>query len=279
MGGAVRATGNGSSPRVGRSRIPYGFPLLLAVFLTTLLSAGCRSTGPAPVDSRDGSGSAPAGFYRVRSGDTLSTIAERRGLDFKKLAQWNRLSPPYRIYDGKLLRVEPPDEKRRRSEREVPDTRIADEDKRTDTGVATVSRSPSRSKNDVASEVQSGLKWRWPVKGKLVQTFRSGDRTRQGIRISGRAGQSVEAAESGTVVYSGSGLKGYGNLIIVKHNKNYLSAYGFNRRLLVSEGERVERGQPVAEMGQLSGGGSLLHFEIRKNGSAVDPLRYLPRMR
>jgi lipoprotein NlpD len=117
------------------------------------------------------------------------------------------------------------------------------------------------------------------VKGKLVQTFRSGDRTRQGIRISGRAGQAVDAAESGTVVYSGSGLKGYGNLIIVKHNKNYLSAYGFNRRLLVSEGERVERGQNVAEMGQLAGGGYLLHFEIRKNGAAVDPLRYLPRMR
>jgi lipoprotein NlpD len=271
---------SGSLPRAGSSRIQDSFILLLiAAVLSMLFTAGCSSTGPAPVDSRDGYGPAPAGFYRVRSGDTLSTIAVRRGLDYGDLARWNRLSPPYRIYAGKLLRVEPPAKKQRRSKGAAPDTQIAQERKKSDTSVAKASRTPSRSQVDGDSAAKSGLSWRWPAKGEVVQTFRSGDRTRQGIRIAGRAGQAVAAAESGTVVYSGSGLKGYGNLIIVKHNKNYLSAYGFNRRLLVSEGQRVKRGQNVAEMGQLAAGGYLLHFEIRKNGTAVDPLRYLPRAR
>jgi len=110
----------------------------------------------------------------------------------------------------------------------------------------------------------------------VVQRFRSGNRTLQGIRIAGRSGQKVVAAESGTVVYSNSGLKGYGNLIIIKHAKGYLSAYGFNRRLLVREGARVKRGQGIAEVGQASDGAYRLHFEVRRNGTPVDPLRYLP---
>jgi lipoprotein NlpD len=134
----------------------------------------------------------------------------------------------------------------------------------------------SKRSRSSSAKVASGLSWKWPLEGKVVQRFRGGDRTRQGIRIAGRAGQQVRAAESGTVVYSGSGLKGYGNLIILKHNNSYLSAYGFNSRLLVNEGARVKRGQGVAEVGQASGGGYRLHFEIRRNGTAVDPLKYLP---
>jgi lipoprotein NlpD len=113
--------------------------------------------------------------------------------------------------------------------------------------------------------------------GPVVQTFDGGDRARQGIRIRGREGEPVLAAADGRVVYSGGGLTGYGNLIIIKHNDKYLSAYGFNRRLLVAEGDRVRRGQAVAEVGQAVGGrGYLLHFEIRRDGTAVDPVRYLP---
>ncbi|NCC27375.1 MAG: peptidase M23, partial [Gammaproteobacteria bacterium] len=123
----------------------------------------------------------------------------------------------------------------------------------------------------------SGVAWAWPLEGSLMQRFSVGDRTRQGIRIRGRAGEQVKAAGDGQVVYSGGGLKGYGNLIIIKHNDKYLSAYGFNRRLLVAEGDRVKRGQAVAEVGQaVDGGGYLLHFEIRRDGTAVDPLLYLP---
>nr|WP_242467682.1 peptidoglycan DD-metalloendopeptidase family protein [Thiocapsa imhoffii] len=113
--------------------------------------------------------------------------------------------------------------------------------------------------------------------GAVVQPFNASDRTRQGIRIRGRAGQTVTAVGDGQVVYSGGGLTGYGNLIIVKHNDQYLSVYGFNSRLLVAEGDQVKRGQAVAEVGQaVGGGGYLLHFEIRRDGTAVDPLRYLP---
>jgi lipoprotein NlpD len=125
----------------------------------------------------------------------------------------------------------------------------------------------------------SALRWQWPLTGPVRQTFVRGDRTRAGIRIAGHAGDRVRAAEAGTVVYSGSGLKGYGNLIIIQHNKSYLSAYGFNRRLLVHEGEHVKRGQAIAELGQTAGEGWLLHFEIRRNGNAVDPMGHLPSVR
>jgi lipoprotein NlpD len=111
----------------------------------------------------------------------------------------------------------------------------------------------------------------------VVQTFVAGDRTRQGVRIAGRLGQEVVAAEGGKVVYSGSGLPGYGQLIIIKHNKNYLSAYGFNRKILVRDGDQVARGDRVGEMGQAADGKPLLHFEIRRSDTALDPLRLLPR--
>jgi lipoprotein NlpD len=110
----------------------------------------------------------------------------------------------------------------------------------------------------------------------VLQGFRAGDRTRQGLRIGCRAGDAVRAAAAGHVVYSGSGLKGYGNLIILKHNKTYLSAYGFNRRLFVREGDSIKRGQAVAECGQGPQGAYLLHFEVRRDGASVNPILYLP---
>ena len=120
------------------------------------------------------------------------------------------------------------------------------------------------------------MDWEWPLTGPLVQTYRESDRTRHAIRIGGRSGDQVKAVADGQVVYSGSGLKGYGNLIIIKHSEKYLSAYGFNRRLLVTEGERVNQGQVVAEVGQGADGAYLLHFEVRRHGQAVDPILYLP---
>ncbi|MTW20169.1 peptidoglycan DD-metalloendopeptidase family protein [Allochromatium palmeri] len=125
----------------------------------------------------------------------------------------------------------------------------------------------------------SGVDWEWPLTGPLVQTFSEGDRTRHALRIGGQAGDQVKAAADGQVVYSGSGLKGYGNLIIVKHTEKYLSAYGFNRRLLVTQGERVKQGQVLAEVGQGADGAYLLHFEVRRHGQAVDPILYLPARR
>lgn len=126
--------------------------------------------------------------------------------------------------------------------------------------------------------VASGeVAWRWPADGQLVGTYRAGDQLRQGIDIAGRAGDPVRAAAAGTVVYSGNGLIGYGELIIVKHSPAFLSAYGHNRKRLVKEGDRVTSGQTIAEMGSSSASRDSLHFEIRRNGKPVNPADYLPR--
>lgn len=250
---------------------------LAASLLLAALLAGCGAGGLAPVDSRDGYGPAPPGYYRIRRGDTLSEIAERKRIRMRTLAAWNGLGPPYVIVAGDLLRVERPDG------RSSPGRSVAQRSAgRSSTPqsartVKTVARTSAAAAG--ADAASSGISWVWPVQGTVRQGFRSGDRTRQGVRIGVAEGTPVGAAADGTVVYSGSGLKGYGNLIIVKHNARYLSAYGFNRELLAREGDRVKRGQRVAVAGRAANGEGLLHFEIRRNGVAVDPLRFLPPSR
>ena len=231
-----------------------------------LLLAGCATKGPAPVDGWDWKGPVPRGYYLVRSGDTLSEIAEDRRIGTRDLIRWNDLKPPYIIYAGKLLRIAPPDG------REVVVTRTPE-------GPPPSTLAPPRPQGRVepgSRAADSGLTWAWPLEGPIRQGFSAGDRTRQGLRIACRPGDQVSAAAGGQVVYAGSGLKAYGNLIIVKHNENYLSAYGFNRRLLIAEGNSVKRGQALAECGQGPDGVYLLHFEIRRDGAAVDPVPYLP---
>jgi lipoprotein NlpD len=136
--------------------------------------------------------------------------------------------------------------------------------------------SPPKASDDVAVNGAGGLVWRWPGKGPLIGSFVAGDQTRQGIDIGGTAGDPVLAAADGEVVYSGNGLLGYGELIIVKHNANFLSAYGHNRKRLVQEGDRIKSGQQIAEMGSSASARDELHFEIRKNGKPVNPIDYLP---
>ncbi|MDR2012298.1 MAG: peptidoglycan DD-metalloendopeptidase family protein [Rhodanobacter sp.] len=128
-----------------------------------------------------------------------------------------------------------------------------------------------------ASVVSGGIAWHWPANGQVVAPFVAGDQTRQGIDISGKAGDPVRAAADGVVVYSGNGLLGYGELIIVKHNPAFLSAYGHNRKRLVKEGDHVAAGQLIAEMGSSSASRDSLHFEIRRNGKPTNPAEYLPR--
>ncbi len=121
-----------------------------------------------------------------------------------------------------------------------------------------------------------GLGWRWPTSGNVISRFMAGDATRQGLDIAGNAGDPVLAAADGVVVYSGSGLVGYGELIIIKHSDEWLSAYGHNRKRLVNEGQRVKAGQQIAEMGRSGASRDMLHFEIRRNGRPVDPLQFMP---
>ena len=268
-----------SNPLSRSPRIALAIAALSVLVLAVLLGR-CGPGGLAPVDSRNGDGPAPPGFYRVRRGDTLSEIAERQRIRTRTLASWNGLRPPYTIYSGSLLRVKPPDGNqpaRTAGTRTVASSGRSAASNRSATPVKTSARKPSAVAG--ADAASSGVHWQWPLKGPIKQGFRAGDRTHSGIRIAAAIGSPVGCAADGTVVYSGSGLKGYGNLIIVKHNNRYLSAYGYNRQLLVREGDRVKRGQRLAEVGQATNGESLLHFEIRRDGVAVDPLRFLPASR
>ena len=257
------------------------------------LLTGCSTPTRAKVVSKESASaqekqrrttSSRPGRYRVRKGDTLYSIAWRYGLDFRTLAAWNRVRYPYVIYPGQILRFSKPPvsspsaaapPQKTTSIKRPPRANgsLSSQKKPHRSGSKTVNTSGSKKG---AVEQKRKLRWQWPAKGRLKQGFVKGDPTRKGIEIAGHVGQPVLAAEAGKVVYAGSGLIGYGRLVIIKHNKNYLSAYGHNRKLRVEEGASVKRGQVLAEMGRNSGGETVLHFEIRRNGSPVNPLKLLP---
>jgi lipoprotein NlpD len=203
----------------------------------------------------------------VQRGQTLYRIATGNGISPLDLAVWNRIPPPYTIYPGQRLRLYPGGGSREASSSP---SRPAS---RPPAGTTPVRPPPEA---PVVAPVSSPVPWRWPTEGPLIGSFASGDPTRQGIDIAGAGGQSVRAAGDGVVVYSGAGLVGYGELIIVKHNEQWLSAYGHNRSRLVNEGQLVKAGQQIAEMGRSGAARDMLHFEIRYNGKPVDPLAYLP---
>ncbi|GAA5011320.1 peptidoglycan DD-metalloendopeptidase family protein [Pseudoluteimonas lycopersici] len=199
----------------------------------------------------------------VQRGDTIYHIATVNGITALDLALWNGIPPPYTIYPGQRLRLYPG----------------AAPVVRSTTPSRTVPSTPSAPMPPpaVSTPVNAPFAWRWPTDGSLVESFAAGDPTRQGIDIAGNAGQPVRAAADGVVVYSGSGLVGYGELIIVKHNDQWLSAYGHNRARLVNEGQLVKAGQQIAEMGRSGAARDMLHFEIRYNGKPVDPQAFLPK--
>ena len=334
-----------------------------------LLLAACASNPPAPVEDRstgDSRPPAPAGVspaapaaargeerHIVARGDTLYAIAFRRGVDFRDLANWNGIAPPYRIFVGQELRLSappnapartapvaaaapsagpervatvttssappppaqnPPVEKSTKTQPSMfedvgaPPPRQAQVQPAEAVPTAPTPAPPAaapvaaaappaaaaapaaavapaaqksatsaeRPPEHVAELNAGGVSWRWPGEGKVTGTFVAGDQIRQGIDIAGKAGDAVRAAADGEVVYSGNGLLGYGELIIIKHNANFLSAYGHNRQRLVKEGDRVKAGQQIAELGSSASSREELHFEIRKNGKPVNPLDYLP---
>lgn len=234
-----------------------------------LLLAACGRGNYAPVVTR-GEGQ-PVGYYVVQAGETLYSIAWRHGLDYRAMARWNHIDPPYRIYPGQRLRLSS------RGERPVA---VAPPPRKP---VATATRpAPSVPADKPAAgspapvPAAGELAWRWPTNGKLVRPFATDTQGKQGIEIGGRAGQGITAAAAGKVVYAGSGLRGYGNLVIIKHNGRYLTAYGYNQDLLVKEGDSVQAGQQIATMGLSPSRQPGLHFELRRDGKPIDPTRYLP---
>ena len=211
-------------------------------------------------------GSAPVapGFYRVERGDTLSKVARSNRQSVQSIVRWNNLPNPDSIEVGQVLRVAPPGG--------AASTSGAVRSSGSASASATPRAAPAESAPPAAPAPTISLVW--PADGTVFRRFDGGNS--KGIDISAAAGTPVVAAAPGTVVYAGSGLRGYGNLLILKHNGEYLTAYAHNRALLVKEGESVNRGEKIAEMGDTDTDRVMLHFELRYQGRSIDPSRALP---
>jgi len=219
--------------------------------------------------------------YQVKPGDTMFAIAWRFGWDYKKLAKANAINSPYTIYVGQVIYF---NEINDNSAIKVPIQKGA-----VKKPIVIAKETPKKQPSSVSKIVDNSLKlkaytgsksvkWSWPLRGKLIQVFANKAGASNGIDLSSSLGQPVKAASSGIIVYSGSGIQGYGKLVVVKHNNTFLSAYAYNSRILVAEGARVNAGQVIAEVGKGPQLDPRLHFEIRKNGKPVNPLRYLPKL-
>ncbi|MFM0312858.1 peptidoglycan DD-metalloendopeptidase family protein [Paraburkholderia sp. RL17-383-BIF-A] len=287
----------------------------VCVLALSLLMTACASRlDQAPVVDRSGGGTLstqaaqpavplgppPPGYYRVKPGDTLYRIALENGQNYRDISAWNNLTNPNQIEVDQLLRVVPPGANTAALTPGVSTAPIG--------GSASVQSAPlgstapatgatagvaapplygSAANNassappanpGAASDSNAGASgnvvFAWPVRGPLLGTFN--DSTNKGVNIGGAAGDPVKASADGRVVYAGNGLRGYGNLIIIKHDATYLTAYAHNRSLMVKEGDAVTKGQKIAEMGNSDSDRVMLHFEVRRQGKPVDPLKYLP---
>ncbi len=271
--------------------------LVIGLVLSSMLVA-CSSTpsGSARVvDRNDAAAQRPAvttGQYVVRRGDTLFSIAFRYGWDYKALAARNNIPVPYTIHPGQTIRFDGRTGSTPTAVVSTADSTPSSSLKTTvirrpvGTAVGTVAGSTAATAASAASKPAAAplppagpapTGWGWPSNGVLIGKFSSNGSLNKGIDIAGDLGQPVLAASDGTIVYAGSGLRGYGELVIIKHSDTYVSAYGHNRRLLVREGQQVKVGQAIAEMGSTGTDRVKLHFEIRRQGKPVDPLQFLPR--
>jgi len=251
--------------------------------LTLIACGGSRAVVPvgnygynAKTSSDFGATSRSASVYKVRKGDTLYSISFRYGMDYKELAEINHIRPPYNIYvDQKIYfkQAKPVTSRNRLVVKQKSETHKTP----TKWQPATQTTQSTTTTTTASSSANQNLTWRWPTSGKVISTYSISSAGRKGIDIAGKSGQAVVASASGKVVYSGNGLARYGNLLIIKHNDVYLSAYAHNKTLLVKEGQYVKAGQNIATLGRSGAQQEQLHFEIRRNGKPVDPLRFLPK--
>lgn len=245
----------------------------VALVAVACLLAACASSTVTRTGSASGSTPKYGATTVVKRGDNLYRIATNNGISTLDLAAWNNIPPPYTIYPGQRLKLYPDSNAGRMPPRSTAGTRPSS------TPPAAKPQPPASrpAPTPTGKAVANSIKWSWPVDGNLLSSYRDGDPTRQGIDIAATGGAPVRATADGTVVYSGSGLVGYGELIIIKHSDQWLSAYGHNRNRMVNEGELVKGGQQIAEVGRSGASRDMLHFEIRYNGKPVDPLLYLPK--
>ncbi|MDR0996663.1 MAG: peptidoglycan DD-metalloendopeptidase family protein [Zoogloeaceae bacterium] len=285
----------------------------ISLVCAAVIAAGCASVAPVPVEDRSQSlpgMASPEAYHTVKPGETLYRIALEYGQSYRDVAQWNNIPEPYTLSIGQVLRIAPPGAV-------VTTAETATSTPVTDAGgveTQALSSAPLKTQPMVAKQVYSdaeyarltegdaatlapasaaattdnaapagsagggtatvsGITWAWPATGKTEANFAQ----TKGVDIAGKAGDPVLAAADGTVVYAGSGLRGYGQLVIIKHNATFLSAYAHNRKILVKEKQAVKRGQKIAEMGNTDATAVKLHFEVRKQGKPVEPLDYLPK--
>jgi lipoprotein NlpD len=269
----------------------------IAGLLLVALGA-CSSQKPAPVVDRSGApGSArppsaaarPAtapreakdGVYTVQRGDTLYSIAMAFGVDVRELARWNGLQDASVLRIGQTVRVAPPSEATVATVTPITpggSTEVrplpAPSPPSATAPAPTKPESAPAAKPDASPAPAASMQWLWPTAGKVIDGF---DAPRnKGIDIGGNEGEPVVAAADGEVVHVGSALRGYGNLVIIRHPGEYVTAYGHNRKILVSQGQQVKRGQQIAELGRTDSDRPKLHFEIRHQGKPLDPVKYLP---
>ncbi len=242
---------------------------LIVIVLATLLLAACGSRFVSYGDGRYSSKNKQT-QHVVRKGETLYSIAWEHGLDYRKVARWNNIPRPYTIFPGQKIKLGGVSEKKSAQKTK---TKVVSKH-----GNVT----QAKNKNNVAAKKHNNNKnrkitWRWPTEGRIISRYSAKDPGKKGLDIEGRMGQPILAAASGEVVYSGNGLRGYGNLIIIKHNEIYFSAYAHNHNLFVKEAEKVKLGQKIADMGNSETSRPMLHFEIRRNGKPSNPLKYLPK--
>ncbi|SEA80231.1 peptidoglycan DD-metalloendopeptidase family protein [Paraburkholderia sartisoli] len=243
-------------------------------------------------------GPPPPGYYRVKPGDTLYRIALENGQNYRDIATWNNLTNPNQIEVDQLLRVAPPGANVAALTPGVATSPVGGGGVQaaplggTAAGVTTgvtaappvygsgltattpPAATPQTPASDASTAANGNIVFAWPARGPILGTF--DDAKNKGVNIGGTAGEPVKASADGRVVYAGNGLRGYGNLIIIKHDATYLTAYAHNRALMVKEGDAVTRGQKIAEMGNSDSDRVMLHFEVRRQGKPVDPLKYLP---
>jgi lipoprotein NlpD len=278
--------------------------------LSLLMSACATRLDQAPVVDRSGSGALgtqaaqqpavplgppPPGYYRVKPGDTLYRIALENGQNYRDISTWNNLTNPNQIEVDQLLRVVPPGANTAALTPGVSTAPLGNGGAVQSAPLgstppaaggaappvygstannAALTPPPAAAASDSTSGASGNVAFAWPVRGPMLGTFN--DSTNKGINIGGAAGDPVKASADGRVVYAGNGLRGYGNLIIIKHDATYLTAYAHNRALMVKEGDAVTKGQKIAEMGNSDSDRVMLHFEVRRQGKPVDPLKYLP---
>ncbi|MGE8619185.1 MAG: peptidoglycan DD-metalloendopeptidase family protein, partial [Achromobacter spanius] len=270
---------------MGASMTRLRRPLFIAGALSLAILAGCASKGTrAPVvdmtNGQPASTGQPGGSYVVKPGDTLYKIARANNVDIESVKRWNNLSDPNQISVGQVLKMSggastgaqpAPIASAKPQPRPLdqPETPVAINPPPD----ATPAPAPVDVKPTPRAADASVINWAWPANGAIVQTFNASSK---GIDISGALGDPITAAADGLVKYSGNGVRGLGNLIIVEHQNGFITAYAHNRSLLVKTGQNVKRGAKIAELGQSDTTSPRLHFEIRRQGTPVDPMQYLP---